>query len=156
MIEQESFQEVTRLEVLEERLRNARTLTLDLLNQTIDQACPRLAALGTKAQQNITRMIEAGALTDAALTLVELEMPQWMLRRLVWEDSEWHCSLSKQSWLPFGFDEIAEISHQILPLAIVMALVEVRRLALMGTAVATSVPQVRPVEMYSFSCDNYA
>jgi hypothetical protein len=156
MIEQESLQEGTRLEALEERVRNAGTLTPDLVNEAIGEACPRVAALGMEAQGTVRRMIEAGALTEAVLRLIELAVPQWRLRRLACEDDEWHCSLSKQPWLPLGFDETAEATHEILPLAILMALVEARRLGQMRVAAASSVPQVRPAKMYSFSCDNYA
>jgi hypothetical protein len=165
MIEQESLQEETCLEALEERLRNAGALTPDLnagaltpdlVDDAIDEACPRVAALGPEAQGIVRRMIEAGALTEAVLRLIELAVPQWSLRRLACEDGEWHCSLSKQPWLPLGFDEIAEATHEILPLAILMALVEARRLGQICVAAASSVPQVSPAEMYSFCCDNYA
>jgi hypothetical protein len=156
MTEQESLHEETRLEALEERLRSAGTLTSDLINETIGEACPRVAALGAEAQGTLRRMIEAGGLTDAVLRLIELAVPQWRLRRLACEDGEWYCSLSKQPWLPLGFDEIAEASHEMLPLAILIALVEARRLGRIRVTAASSVPQVRPLEMYSFSCDNYA
>jgi hypothetical protein len=65
-------------------------------------------------------------------------------------------SLSKQPWLPFGFDETAEATHEILPLAILIAVVEARRLGQMRVTAASSVPQVSSAKMYSFSCDNYA
>jgi hypothetical protein len=156
MVEQESLQEETRLEALEERLRNAETLTPDLVDETIGEGCPRVAALGREAQGIVRRMIEVGALTEAVLRLIELAVPQWSLRRLACEDGEWQCSLSKQPWLPLGFDEIAEATHEILPLAILMALVEARRLGQIRVAAASSVPQVTPAKMYSFSCDNYA
>jgi hypothetical protein len=156
MMEQESLQEEARLEALEERLRNAGTLTLDLVDEAIGEACPRVAALGAEAKGIFRRMIEAGALTEAALRLIELALPQWSLRRLAREDGEWPCSLSKQPWRPLGFDAIAEATHEILPLAILMTLVEARRLGRMRVAVANSVPQVSPAKMYTFSCDNYA
>jgi hypothetical protein len=101
-------------------------------------------------------MIEAGANTDAVLRLTDFAVPQWRLRRLACEDGEWHCSLSKQPWLPLGFDETAEATHESLPLAILIALVEARRLGQTRLTAARSVPPVRPAQMYSFSCDNYA
>jgi hypothetical protein len=148
-------QEETRLEALEKRLRNAGTLTPDLVNETIGAAFPRVAAVSPEAQASVRRMIEAGAFTDAVLRLTEFAAPQWRLRRLACEDGEWHCSLSKQPWLPLGFDEAAEATHRILPLAILIAVVEARRLGQMRVAAASSVPQVSPAEMYSFCCDNY-
>ena len=156
MIEQDSLHQEIRLEALEERLRNAATLTPDLVNETIGEACPRVAALGPEAQATVRRLIEAGALTDAVLRLIELALPQWRLRRLACEYGEWHCSLSRQPWLPLGFDEIVEATHEILPLAILIALVEARRLGQMRVTAASSVPQVSAAKMYSFSCDNYA
>jgi hypothetical protein len=48
----------------------------------------------------VNQLIEAGAWADATLAMVELELPYWNLRRLVHEDGEWLCSLSKQPNLP--------------------------------------------------------
>src|SRR5262249_969703 len=64
---------------------------------------------------------------DAALALLELELPQWKLRRLIYEDGEWHCSLSKHIELPVELDDAAEANHDSLPLSILSALVEARR-----------------------------
>ena len=155
MLNHETLREETRLEALEERLRSARTLTPDLVGKVIAEACQRLAALGTKASA-VWRMIEAGALSDAMLTLIEIELPQWKPRRLVCEDGEWYCSLSKQPWLPVGFDETAEASHGIFPIAILMALIEARRRAPMRAAATGSVPNVRSAEIYAVPCDNFA
>jgi hypothetical protein len=44
----------------------------------------------------IDQLIKAGAWSDAALTLIELELPAWKVRRLVYEDGEWFCSLSTE------------------------------------------------------------
>ena len=77
----------------------------------------------------VNRLIEAGAWTDATLALVELELPQWKLRGIVYEDGEWHCCLSRQPQLPLGLDEVAEASHEILPLAILIAFLQARRAA---------------------------
>jgi len=43
---------------------------------------------------------------DATCTLQELEMPQWKLRRIVYDDPQWHCSSSKHSALPMELDVI--------------------------------------------------
>ena len=83
MLNHETLCEETRLEALEERLRSARTLTPDLVSDVIAEACPRLAALGTKAEAAVWGMIEAGALSGAMLALVEIALPQWKPRRLV-------------------------------------------------------------------------
>ena len=87
-------------------------------------ACTRLPAV--KATR-IDQLIEAGAWGEAALALIELELPAWKLRRLVYEDGQWLCSLSRQPNLPVALDDTADASHEVLPLAILRAFVEARR-----------------------------
>jgi hypothetical protein len=102
-------------------------------------------------------LIKSSAFADATLTLLELELPQWMLRRLIREDDEWHCSISKQLGLPAELDDMAEASHESLPLAILSAFVEARCHSLTaGGARPKSVPQVRPAQGYAICCDNFA
>jgi hypothetical protein len=105
---------------LEQRLRGARALTHELMSEVIAQAYTRLPAINSAAKAKLHSLIDSGAWADAALALLELELPQWRVRRLVWEDGEWFCSLSKQPWIPLGIDELAEASHQSLPLAILL------------------------------------
>jgi hypothetical protein len=155
MGQKEDLRDRRRLEALEERLRDTGTLTPGLIDEAIGVACPRVVALGAEAHAIFRRMAEAGALTDAMLRLIEIELPQWKLRRLACEDGRWRCALSEQPWLPFGFDEIMEAKHEILQLAILMALIEARRLALLRDFDRT-VPQIRPAKTYTLSCDNCA
>jgi hypothetical protein len=64
--------------------------------------CARLRSIpctcSEHASQNI-RLIEAGAFV-VTFALQELEIPQWKLRRIVYDDPQWHCSSSKHSALP--------------------------------------------------------
>jgi hypothetical protein len=76
--------------------------------------------------ERILQLAAAGAWTDAALALLELEQPEWKLRRLVHEDGEWICSLSRRPDLPIELDDAAEAHNQLLPLAILDALGETR------------------------------
>jgi hypothetical protein len=103
------------------------------------------------------RQIEAGAFVDAMLALLELELPQWKLRRLICEGGEWHCALSKRLALPAELDDMAEGRHENLPLAILTALVEARW---HGLAAAEDrpklVPQVGATRGYAVCCDNFA
>ena len=138
---------------LEERLRRANALAPDLMSDVIAQACTRFAAHGATAKAKVNRLVECGALVDATLALVELELPQWKLRRVIYEDGEWHCSLSKQPWLPRGLDEVSEASHEDLALAILIAFLQARRAAAAGV---TAVPQVRPARGDGVCCDNFA
>jgi hypothetical protein len=50
-----------------------------------------------------------------------VELPGWKLRRLVYQDGEWLCSLSKQPNMPEDIDETADAVHEVLPLAILTA-----------------------------------
>jgi hypothetical protein len=102
-------------------------------------------------------LIEAGAWTDATIALIELELPAWKLRRLVYEDGEWLCSLSRQPNLPVALDDTADASHEVLPLAILSAFVEARRRAnAMRETSLRIVPQVRRTSGYAICCDNFS
>jgi hypothetical protein len=141
---------------LEADLRRAKAITPELMSDVITQACVRFAAHKTATKGKVDRLIEAGAWTDAALALAELELPQWKLRRLAYEDGEWLCSLSAQPQLPLGLDELAEARHEIMPLAILIALVQARRAADASPAIVAAVPQVRAASGYVVCCDNFA
>jgi nucleotide-binding universal stress UspA family protein len=70
---------------------------------------------------------------------------------------EWHCSISKQPGLPAELDEMAEASHESLPLAILSAFVEARHHSLTaGEGRPRSVPQIRLTQGYAICCDNFA
>jgi hypothetical protein len=79
---------------LEAQLRRAQALTPELISDVTAEACVCFAARGGTAKQRINRLIDAGAWTDTALALLELELPQWKLRRIVYEDGEWHSNCS--------------------------------------------------------------
>jgi hypothetical protein len=146
------------LDALQEQLRRAHGLTPDLIFNVIADACTRLPVLKRAGKAaRINQLIEAGAWNDAALALVELELPAWKLRRLVYEDGEWHCSLSRQPNLPVALDDTADASHEVLPLAILSAFVEARRRAsAMRETSLQTVPHVRPTSGYAICCDNFA
>ena len=123
----------------------------------IARACPRLQVQHPTARARVARLIESGAFADATLALLALELPQWKLRRLIYEDGEWHCSLSKHMGLPAHLDELAEASHESLALAILSAFVEARRNSLTAAeSRPQSVPLLRPTEGYAICCDNFA
>src|SRR5262245_6772495 len=142
---------------LQEQIHRARTITPDLMADVIARACPGMRAQHRSVRTKIFHLIESGAFADATLALLELELPQWKLRRLIREDDEWHCSISKQLGLPTELDDMAEATHESLPLAILSAFVEARRHSLTaGEARPKSVPQVRPTQAYAICCDNFA
>ena len=148
-----------RLDELQDQLSRAQVVTRDLMSKVV--ACRRvnLRSDATKAAK-IDRLIELEAWTEAALLLVEVELPQWKLRRLVYEEGAWLCSLSKQWNLPAWLGDCAEARHESLPLAILSALIEAPQCGEPPFApMASSVPQCgikagSAVEIVC--CDNFA
>jgi hypothetical protein len=115
-----------------------------------------LASIQVGKTITLDRLIEAGAWADAAITLVGFELPNWRLRRLVYEDDEWLCSLSRQPNLPIFLDKPAEGSHAVLALAVLRAFVAARCTSAAIQQVTASVPRVRPRPAFVFCCDNLA
>jgi hypothetical protein len=145
------LQNQERLGNLERRLHGADAVTSELMSDVIATGCIRLAALGSASKAKLKWLIEAGA-----MALVELELPQWKLRRLVRDDGEWFCSLSRQPELPIGYDETAEATHESLPVAILLAFVQARRATNADAASKTTVPQLHPIRGNAICCDNFA
>ena len=145
-----------RLRELQEHLRRARKVTPDLMTDVIARVCLRFSAHPPAATARVMRLIESGAFTDATLALLELELPQWKLRRLVYDGGEWYCAFSKQLALPAELDESVETSHEILPLAVLGTLVEARRYGPMADEGPRSVPQIGPTQGLAVCCDNFA
>jgi hypothetical protein len=80
--------------------------------KVISGACCRLPNLSRPGgMARLNRLIAAGAWADAALVLIELELPAWSLRRLIREDDEWFCSLSRQPNVPVALDVTAHAHH---------------------------------------------
>lgn len=141
---------------LGERLRNADTVTADIMSDIIGQACRRFPSSGqSKKSFRLERLLELDAWTDTALALIDLELPQWQLRRIAYDEGEWHCALSRQRELPDWLDSAIEVRHADLALAILSAFVEARRVS--TSTSRTSVPAVRhdPNALYEpVLCDN--
>ena len=143
---------------LADHLVNAAVPTPGLIHQIIAEACTRLPILKQSGKTtDIDQLIEAGAWCDVAFALVSIELPAWHVRRLVREDGEWFCSLTRQPNLPVDIDDTADASHQALPLAILGAFLEARRRnSLIREASAPIVPQVRPASGSAICCDNFS
>jgi len=142
---------------LDDALRLAPTPGPELFRKIIDRGGTRLRALRQSGKTAwIDRLIEAGAWTEAALALIELEMPAWRVRRLVYENGEWLCSLSQQPHLPIGLDDTVEGRHELLPLVILRALVEARRRSSAAPETISAVSEVRPTPDRMICCDNFA
>src|SRR5437660_8712572 len=115
---------------LAERLRDALAVSPSLIQDVIREACRRFPSQGQAGKtERIEKLIGMGAWTDAALALIDLELPQWQVRRLAYDDGEWYCALSRQRELPDWIDQPIETRHADLALAILHAFVEAQRLS---------------------------
>ncbi|WP_262047024.1 hypothetical protein [Bradyrhizobium sp. Bra78] len=128
---------------ISQRLRAAPTVTRSLLLDIIDHACRRFPSLGqSERTARIMRLVDAEAWADAALALLELELPLWQVRRIAYDEGEWHCALSRERELPDWLDAAVEARHADLALALLSAFIEVQALAVEISR--PSVPIVRP------------
>lgn len=145
------------LDRLDEAVRFAPKPTRDLFAKIVASACTRVPILTQSGKATeLGRLVESAAWADAALVLVELELPDWRLRRLICEDGVWLCSLSRQPNLPAALDDTADGSHEVMPLAIVRAFVQARRMAVAAPRSAASVPTVEPSAAEFVCCENFA
>jgi hypothetical protein len=134
---------------LGEKLRAADEMTPALMAEVLDATCLR-APLQSKAAKSLRlkQLVEARAWTDAALALVELELPLWRIRRIAYDAGEWYCALSRQCELPDWLDQAIENRHLNLALAILSTLVEAQ-----GTIAAANRPSVPSVSSRGAACD---
>jgi len=143
---------------LSDRLRDADAVTAGLMSEVIGEACRRFPSMGqSEKTARIERLIGSGAWTDAALALIDLELPLWQVRRIAYDEGEWYCALSRERELPDWLDRSIEARHADLALAILSAFVDAQRITAPGSR--TSVPTVpRDVNpLYEpVCCDNFA
>lgn len=112
----------------------------------------------TEKTARIERLIQSAAWTDAAFALVDLELPQWQVRRIAYDDGEWYCTLSRRRQLPEWLDESIETHHADLPLAILGALAEAQSAGNIHSG-RTSVPPVSHganPPCVPLCCDNFS
>ncbi len=146
---------------LHERLRLAPVLTPDLLSETIRQTCICFDVMETAGQMaHLERLIDDRAWCDAVLTLAEIELPGWKLRRLSCDDGEWFCSFSQNPSTPVELDDTADAHHPVLALALLSAFVEACRMraARSEPRRQLGVPKVaaKLTSCRALCCDNYA
>jgi len=142
---------------LDDWLRDAHALTSELIGEIIGETCRRFPSAGqTEKTERIERLIGSSAWTDAALALIDLELPLWQIRRIAYDEGEWYCALSRERELPDWLDRSVESRHADLALAILGAFVDAQRIA--SPRSSTSVPAVprdanplyEPVCCYNF------
>ena len=144
--------------VLHDRLRGTRAVTAELMSQIVAETCRRYPPVcRTRKSVEIERLIHSGAWTDAALALIDLELPQWHIRRLVYDEGEWHCALSRQRELPEWLDQPIETRHADLTLAILTAFVDAQRIDPPSTTISVpTAPRHADVLCEPVCCDNFA
>jgi len=142
---------------LNDRLRDAPAATAELVSEVIGETCRRIPYLGQAGKTaRIERLISSGAWTDAALALIDQELPQWRLRRIAYDDGEWYCALSRERELPDWLDRSIEARHADLPLAILGAFVEARSVsAPRSTTSVPAVPRDANPLYAPLCCDNF-
>src|ERR1035437_10292534 len=143
---------------LNDRLRDAHAVTAELMSEVIGETCRRFPSMGqTEKTARIERLIGSEAWTDAALALIDLELPQWQVRRIAYDEGEWYCALSRERELPDWLDRSTETRHADLSLAILSAFVDAQRVTApssrtrLPTVPRDANPLYEPV-----CCDNFA
>jgi hypothetical protein len=143
---------------LSDRLRDAHAVTAELMSDVIGETCRRFPSVGQADKTaRIERLIGSGAWTDAALALIDIEVPLWQVRRITYDGGEWYCALSRERELPDWLDRSIEAHHTDLALAILSAFVDAQRIT--APSNRTSVPTVSrdANPLYEpASCDNFA
>ena len=146
------------LDALGDRLRDAETATAELMSELVATTCRRYPSTGQAGKSaRIERLIGSQAWTDAALALIDLELPQWQVRRIAYDAGEWHCALSRAREIPEWLDQSIETRHADLPLAILSAYLDAQCIG--ASSHRTSVPIVpRDANAFyaPFCCDNFA
>lgn len=104
----------------------------------IDRGARAYPPLGAAARDDrLNRLTRAGAWTDAALALVESELPGWQVRRLERDGGEWYCTLSLHPRAPAEYDDAVDGRDRLLPLAILDAVIEASRRSVPAPPVGT-------------------
>jgi hypothetical protein len=145
------------LDRLDEAVRFAPQPTHGLVSKIIAGACSRIPVLSKAGKAaGIDRLVECGAWADTALTLIALELPDWTLRRLIREEGQWHCALSRHPNLPTDFDDTADATHAVMPLAILLAFLQARRRTALAAQSVPAMPLADPAWAGLVCCENFA
>jgi hypothetical protein len=126
----------------------------DTISKTM---CRRLNAMKTANEvEHLDHLIASRAWTDAALALLAIELPHWQLRRLCYDDGEWHCALSNQREMPDWLDAAIEAHHPDMAMAILDAFCKVVRIDAPAHLVVVRATSAGPDKFEPMPCDNYA
>lgn len=128
-----------------------------MFERLMTDMCERLSIDRSNRATSIRALIAAGAWTDAALSLIDAEIPQWQLRRLSYDEGEWYCALSRQRDLPNWLDDAVEAHHPNRAIALLLALIDVKT----GTAAISPARRVVAYETVmgdgiAVCCENFS
>jgi hypothetical protein len=119
-------------------------------------ACKRLPAMRRTAEaQRLDRLVAAGAWADAALALIAMELPRWQLRRLAYDEGEWHCMLSDNRQMPDWLDDAVEAHHPDMATAILDALRAVVDREHAPHLTQVPMCSISPADSEPMLCENY-
>jgi hypothetical protein len=143
---------------LGEQLLAAHEMTPELMTEILDVTCRRVPLQGLTAKAlRLKQLIDARAWTDAALTLIERELPLWHIRRVTYDAGEWYCALSRQCELPDWLDQSIEGRHQDLALAVLTAFVEAQSaMAPSGRPSVPVVARATDADCIPLFCEDFA
>ena len=142
---------------LADRLRDATAVSRELLSSVIASACRRFPLIGQPERTaQVERLMASEAWTDAVLTLFGMELPQWQVRRIAYDEGEWHCALSRERELPDWLDQSIEAHHPDLALAMLCAFVDARLASVPSShASVPAVPYDASASCAPLCCDNF-
>ncbi|WP_051382493.1 hypothetical protein [Bradyrhizobium sp. Tv2a-2] len=140
-----------------DRLPDSPAVTASLVHSVIDTICRRHSHPGrTSAVARMERLIAEEAWIEVALALIDLELPQWQLRRLAYDAGEWYCALSRRRELPDWLDQAVEGSHPDLPRALLQAFLEAQRIAASPRWPSVPATPRESAPHINLCCDNFA
>jgi len=144
-----------RLASIADRVRSATHATTSLVSAIASEISHDDVNGSMSPSATLGRLIAVSAWTDTAMALLASELPQWKLRRLAYDDGEWHCTLSRQREFPEWLDDGIETHNEDLALAIFNGLIEAARREPVRTPPPTT-PRIRIKQRDSICCDNFA
>ncbi len=143
------------LATLAGRVSAAGEATPEMLSEIVAETARRLSAPAKAAQ--LHQLIEAGALTEAAFALINLELPLWAKFAASPTMNASGTAPCRQRELPEWLDQAIETTHSSLTLAIVSIYIEtLRQIEASREPSRPSVPQTRGDQFEPVCCDNYA
>jgi hypothetical protein len=144
------------LDELDKEAQTARELGPEFFCTILNRACTRLPLLNKLGRAaRLECFTKSGAWIDAVLTLIELKLPAWKICRLLYEDGEWICSISRYPNLALVFGDVAEGAHESLPLAMLRTFLNACLLSLSLPEPTGSVPGTEEVWGPVLCCDNF-